>query len=109
MRLLAATPRYHVNGIDGPVKLPDEPVIFVFWHNRLALCMKAFERFVRPIHRHKHLAALISASKDGALLAAIVKNFGVQPVRGSSSRRGGQAVLELASWGQPRLPPRGHP
>ncbi len=98
MRLLAKTLRYRVNGGRGPAKLPEEPVIFALWHNRLALCMKVYESFVRPHCRRDHLAALISASKDGALLAAILKKFGVEPVRGSSSRRGGQALLELSSW-----------
>jgi len=46
------------------------------------------------------LAALISASKDGAFLATILQQFGVEPVRGSSSRRGAQALLELATWAQ---------
>jgi lysophospholipid acyltransferase (LPLAT)-like uncharacterized protein len=100
MRLLAATLRYRVNGDRGPAKLPDEPVIFALWHNRLALCMKVYESFVRPLHQHDHLAALISASKDGAFLATILQNFGVEPVRGSSSRRGAQALLELATWAQ---------
>jgi hypothetical protein len=48
----------------------------------------------------KGLVALISASKDGAFLAAILECFGVQPVRGSSSRRGPQALLELTSWAE---------
>jgi lysophospholipid acyltransferase (LPLAT)-like uncharacterized protein len=100
LRLLAATLRYRVNGSRDPAKLPDEPVIFALWHNRLALCMKVYESFVRPLYQYDHLAALISASKDGALLATILQNFGVQPVRGSSSRRGAQALLELATWAQ---------
>ncbi len=100
MRLLAATLRYRVNGSRGPAKLPDEPVIFALWHNRLGLCMKVYESFVRPNHPHDHLAALISASKDGAFLAAILQFFGVQAVRGSSSRRGAQALLELTSWAE---------
>jgi len=100
MRLLAATLRCRVDGGRGPAKLPDEPVIFALWHNRLALCMKVYESFVRPQYQRDHLAALISASKDGALLAAILENFGVQPVRGSSSRRGAQALLELKSWAE---------
>jgi lysophospholipid acyltransferase (LPLAT)-like uncharacterized protein len=99
LRLLASTLRYRVNGA-VPVKLPDGPVIFVLWHNRLGLCMKVYESFVRPDHAHDHLAALISASKDGALLASILQQFGVEPVRGSSSRRGAQALLELASWAE---------
>ncbi len=100
MRLLAATLRYQVDGGKGPATLPATPVIFALWHNRLGLCMKTYESFVRPDCKHDHLAALISASKDGALLAAILENFGVQPVRGSSSRRGAQALLELSSWAE---------
>ena len=100
MRLLAASLRYKVDGANGPAKLPATPVIFALWHNRLGLCMKAYHSFVRPQHPTDHLAALISASKDGAFLAAILENFGVQPVRGSSSRRGAQALLELSSWAE---------
>jgi lysophospholipid acyltransferase (LPLAT)-like uncharacterized protein len=100
MRMLTATLRCRVNGGRGPAELPDEPVIFALWHNRLSLCMKVYENFVRPHCQHDHLAALISASKDGAFLAAILQEFGVQPVRGSSSRRGAQALLELASWAE---------
>ena len=41
---------------------------------------------------------MVSASKDGAFLAAILEALNIQPVRGSSSRRGAQALLELTSW-----------
>jgi lysophospholipid acyltransferase (LPLAT)-like uncharacterized protein len=73
------------------------PVIYCLWHNRLALCMVIWRRYVKRHHVCGGLAALISASKDGALLAATLEQFGVQPVRGSSSRRGAQALLELNS------------
>jgi hypothetical protein len=46
------------------------------------------------------MAALVSASRDGALLARILELFNVQPVRGSSSRRGAQALRELVTWGR---------
>ncbi|MEY4386743.1 MAG: hypothetical protein RLY20_2026 [Verrucomicrobiota bacterium] len=94
MRLLALTLRYRVV---RPGKIPETPVIFALWHNRLALCMKAYRSIARPGHADDRLAALISASKDGAFLAAILENFRVQPVRGSSSRRGAQALIELTS------------
>jgi len=73
------------------------PVIFCLWHNRLALCMVTWRKYAKHHHRCGGLAALISASKDGALLAATLEQFDVLPVRGSSSRRGGQALLELNS------------
>jgi lysophospholipid acyltransferase (LPLAT)-like uncharacterized protein len=74
------------------------PVIFCLWHNRLALCMCVWRDYVRRHSPKNGLAALISASKDGALLACTLEQFDVQPVRGSSSRRGPQALLELTSW-----------
>lgn len=76
------------------------PVIACLWHNRLLLCMEAYQQHRKRQDLGKGLAALISASKDGAFLAAILECFGVQPVRGSSSRRGPQALLELTSWAE---------
>jgi lysophospholipid acyltransferase (LPLAT)-like uncharacterized protein len=79
------------------------PVIFCIWHNRLATCVKVLDQHRRPHNSGAGMAALVSASRDGAFLAGILEWFGVRPVRGSSSRRGGQALLELTSWAQ-----RGH-
>jgi lysophospholipid acyltransferase (LPLAT)-like uncharacterized protein len=67
------------------------PVIFCVWHNRLAISMLVHRRYPRK------LAALVSASRDGALLAAILGRFGVEQIRGSTSRRGPQALLEMTS------------
>jgi lysophospholipid acyltransferase (LPLAT)-like uncharacterized protein len=74
------------------------PVIFCVWHNRLALCMEAYFGYVRKRNTTPGMAAMVSASKDGALLASVLEAFGVQPARGSSSRRGSQALLELTTW-----------
>ena len=79
----------------GDLPLVPAPVIFSIWHNRLALCMKAYYRFGATHWIAPGLAALISASKDGALLARVLNYFHVAPVRGSSSRRGRQALLEM--------------
>jgi lysophospholipid acyltransferase (LPLAT)-like uncharacterized protein len=69
------------------------PFIAGAWHNRILLLPFVFERF----RRGQRLAVLTSASKDGGLLASIVKHFGIEAVRGSSSRRGGVALRELHS------------
>lgn len=74
----------------------DGPVLFALWHNRLALAMTAWS-WVRGRRPEAGLAALISASRDGGLLARTFEHFGVTPVRGSSSRRGPQALVELVS------------
>lgn len=74
------------------------PVILLFWHNRLALALPAYRQlFMRP-HPARRGAALISASQDGALLARVVNHHGVEAVRGSSSRRGAQAMRELVGY-----------
>jgi lysophospholipid acyltransferase (LPLAT)-like uncharacterized protein len=96
---VTATLRCRVSDPHGLLTQKDfPPAVFCTWHNRLALSMKIYFAFVRPQKSSQRLAGLVSASKDGALLAAIFERFGVQPVRGSSSRRGGQALRELTTW-----------
>ncbi len=74
------------------------PAVYCVWHNRLALSMSAYYGYVRRRNQSAGLVALVSASKDGGLLAGALECFGVQPVRGSSSRRGPQALRELTTW-----------
>jgi len=76
------------------------PVIFCIWHNRLATCIKVLDAHRRPHNSGAGMAALVSASKDGAFLSRILEWFRVQPVRGSSSRRGAQAMLEMTTWAE---------
>jgi lysophospholipid acyltransferase (LPLAT)-like uncharacterized protein len=91
-RLLSASVRFRWRDHSGLFESAQSPpVIFCIWHNRLALSMVVHRRYPRK------LAALISASKDGAFLAAILLQYGVLAVRGSTSRRGPQALLELTS------------
>ena len=101
IRLLAATLRYRLDDRSGFLgKQPAAPVIYAIWHNRLALCLIVYYRFAVPLNPTAGLAAMVSASRDGGLLAAILECFRVQPVRGSTSRRGRQALLELTTWAE---------
>lgn len=103
-RGLAATLRFRLDDVSGYFSdVPQEKIIFAIWHNRLALALILYERYVARRDRHRKMAALVSASRDGALLARILELFQVQPVRGSSSRRGAQALREMVTWGR-----RGH-
>jgi lysophospholipid acyltransferase (LPLAT)-like uncharacterized protein len=77
---------------------PPGPAIYCVWHNRLALCMIAYFGYVKQRNRTKGLAAMVSASRDGGFLTGVLECFGVEPVRGSTSRRGPQALLELTNW-----------
>lgn len=101
VRAVSATVRYRLTDRSAYYDHgPAGPAIYCVWHNRLALCLASYYRYAKPRSRAPGLAALVSASRDGALLAAILECFGVQPVRGSSSRRGPQALLELSGWAE---------
>src|SRR5262245_36078646 len=78
--------------------LPRGPVIYCLWHNRLVLCIQAYRSYAQKRNPTPGMAGMVSASKDGAFLAAILEAFKVAPVRGSTSRRGPQALLELTTW-----------
>lgn len=101
IKSVTATLRYRIHDRSGFFEDPPAgQAIYCAWHNRLALCMKMYFSYVRPYCSSKGMAAMVSASRDGALLAAILEAFRVQPVRGSTSRRGPQALLELARWAE---------
>jgi lysophospholipid acyltransferase (LPLAT)-like uncharacterized protein len=99
IRITSATIRYEWRNSSGlhPTDF-DRSVIFCIWHNRLALCLEMYRHYVLQTGRAHRMAAMVSASKDGGLLARVLELHGVQPVRGSTSRRGRQALLELVTW-----------
>ena len=74
------------------------PAIYCVWHNRLVLSMRSYYGYIRKHNRSAGLAVMVSASKDGGFLSGIFECFNVQPVRGSTSRRGHQALRELTTW-----------
>jgi lysophospholipid acyltransferase (LPLAT)-like uncharacterized protein len=102
IRSVAATLRFRWNDSSGffDAAKAAGPALYCVWHNRLALSMIAYYGYVKPRNSTPGLAAMVSASKDGGFLAGILECFKVQPVRGSSSRRGPQALLELTTWGE---------
>ena len=97
IRTVSATLRYRWRELPEPH--PQGPAIYCTWHNRLVLCLIGYE-YTTTLKPAKGLAALVSASKDGAFLSGILECFSVEPVRGSSSRRGPQALLELTTWAE---------
>ena len=69
------------------------PLILCIWHNRLVGGVLGDHKAGR--RRPVPISVLTSASKDGGWLAAIARRFRMGAVRGSSSRRGAAALLEL--------------
>jgi lysophospholipid acyltransferase (LPLAT)-like uncharacterized protein len=99
IRTVSITLRYRWEDRSGHFKsLPAKPVILAFWHNRLALSTQVYFKFVNKRTHAPGIVALISASRDGGFLSAIFGWFGVKAARGSSSRRGPQALRELTTY-----------
>jgi len=92
VRLLLLTLRFRVEDRADNFQLPmQRPLLWAFWHNRLLVVPYLFERYFPK----RAGAALTSASKDGEIVAAFIECFGVGAVRGSSSRRGARAMVEM--------------
>ncbi len=101
VRVVSATIRYEWRDETGFLKTGSgDRFIFCIWHNRLALCLEIYRLYLSTMGRERRLAAMVSASKDGGMLARILELYDVQPARGSTSRRGRQALLELITWAE---------
>lgn len=91
--LLACTLRYRIDDRANIAGQPaDGACLFTTWHNRLLLLPYVVRRFV-PARKP---TALVSASKDGSILADMIQRFGFGTVAGSSSRRGAAALRQLS-------------
>jgi lysophospholipid acyltransferase (LPLAT)-like uncharacterized protein len=92
LQIWARTLRYEIDDHLGAVGRPvNENYIGTLWHNRLLI----FPFVLRRFFPNRRGAALISASRDGDLLADAIERFDFDVVRGSSSRLGASAILQL--------------
>jgi lysophospholipid acyltransferase (LPLAT)-like uncharacterized protein len=96
VRTLGATLRVTTRGIDDVVPFwrRGQPVIYVVWHGRLLL-MPWINTWLRRNHGARGVTVLTSHSRDGELASAYVRRFGLDVVRGSSSRGGVVALRAL--------------
>ena len=89
LRLIGCTLRTTMTFEEGAIQNLAEgyPGIYPFWH-----------RCVLPatwVFRHNYPAVMTSRSLDGEFIARVISRFGFLPVRGSSSRGGQRALLEM--------------
>lgn len=88
MRVLAATLRVRrEEAAVAPLWAARAPLIYAMWHGRLLL--------LPYLYGHRGAHVLTSRSRDGELVARWISRFGLDPVRGSSSRGGGDALRVL--------------
>lgn len=77
-----------------------DPLIMVAWHERLPL-MSALWLMVRNWEggegRRARVHIMISRSRDGRFIAAVVRRFGIDVAPGSSSRGGIAAMRDLVA------------
>lgn len=93
LKVLLATVRVRIEDRSGLMKnSPDFPLIYTFWHNRILAITAAFKR-AYPAGR-PGVSVLTSPSRDGEILARVMASFGMGAIRGSSSKRGPQALRE---------------
>lgn len=108
IRAVCVTLRVRMEDRGGVVESPPgAPMIWVFWHNRMFVLPYYYRKFL-PSRRG---AILTSASGDGEIIAEVLRRFGVDAVRGSSSRRSVSALLgmreTIASGGDVVVTPDG--
>lgn len=85
LKLLGGTLRWRFTDEAGYMQRnPAKPLLVGVWHNRILVLPLCFEWFCR---RSRRLNILTSASRDGDFLAHLVARFGMESVRGSSSRK----------------------
>lgn len=72
----------------------DGPGIYCCWHNKLLLPITKYPYLFSNKYLVTEMSGMVSASKDGAFLSFLLRKFKMNPIRGSSSRRGAQALVE---------------
>ena len=97
VRALGLTLSVRAEGLDGvrPLWRAGRPLIYAVWHGRI-LIVPWLNARLRRREGARAVRVLASRSRDGELVAGFVRRFGMDVVRGSSSRGGLAAVRELA-------------
>jgi len=90
IRLIGLTVRFEVKGWDNwEAATRDGCVpIYTFWHNRVFLATYFW--------RHRRIVVMTSQSFDGEYIARFIQRFGYGAARGSSTRGGVGAIIEMA-------------
>lgn len=97
VRALGVTLSIRAEGVETlrPLWRAGRPLIYGVWHGRILIVPWLNARF-RRTEGARNVRVLASRSRDGELVAAFVRRFGLDVVRGSSSHGGAAALRELA-------------
>jgi lysophospholipid acyltransferase (LPLAT)-like uncharacterized protein len=90
IRFVYVTNRWSVEGDEWPRRLTGEGRTFIvaFWHGRLLMMPPAW-------HQLASFHMLISAHRDGRIIAGAMTYFGIDTIAGSTSRGGSSALRAM--------------
>ena len=87
LKFVGVTSRVDWHGMEHVRALDGGAFVYAFWHGRQAIFPYT--------HRGEGSAVMVSRSKDGEIIAEVMRLAGLRAVRGSSSRGGVAALKEL--------------
>jgi lysophospholipid acyltransferase (LPLAT)-like uncharacterized protein len=91
VRLVNSTVKFVPEGRDTFDNLRAQgPVVYSFWHNQLLSASYYF--------RGLGIVVLVSHHFDGACIAGVIGRLGFRTARGSSTRGGIRALMEMTRW-----------
>ncbi|HEY6122745.1 MAG TPA: lysophospholipid acyltransferase family protein [Pyrinomonadaceae bacterium] len=89
IKLIGATARWQIHGWENweSASGGSQQPIYTFWHNRVFLATHFWQR--------RRIVVMTSRSFDGEYIARFIKRFGYGATRGSSTRGGPGAIVEM--------------
>jgi hypothetical protein len=98
IKITGKTIRFETDGWENfeAIERSGKPPIYAFWHNRIFLATYYF--------RHRGIVVMSSQSYDGEYIASFIKRFGFGVLRGSSTRGGVGALVEMIRLMRQGLP-----
>jgi len=96
--LIGRTLRFDVEGWDNfeQIEKDGKVPIYCFWHNRIFAGTYFF--------RNRGIVVMTSQSEDGEYIARFIQNFGYGAIRGSATRGGVGALVEMIRMMRSGLP-----
>jgi lysophospholipid acyltransferase (LPLAT)-like uncharacterized protein len=98
IKVIGATVRWQVHGWENweAANRDGQVPIYTFWHNRVFLGTYFW--------RHRRIVVMTSQSFDGEYIARFIQRFGYGAARGSSTRGGVGAIVEMVRLMRAGLP-----
>lgn len=98
IKVLGASAKFEVCGIEHfeAITSANKTPIYTFWHDRIFLSTYFWKR--------RGIVVMTSKSFDGEYIARFIQRFGYGAIRGSSSRGGSRALVEMIKAMRDSLP-----